>query len=140
MFFSFSQNFECLGQWKSKKWPKMTKNSVCCTLHCRSHISYDPLLWYTWMYKRILSPCIFLISWVFKGGGEVSKRAKPDLKLLISVCFALYLRNCRSCHQDDHNGISRCFHFCFIIFLKKYTIVNAKIILFFIGPVLKFFF
>ena len=75
-----------------------------------------------------------------RGGGEVSKRAKPDLKLLISVCFALYLRNCRSCHQDDHNGISRCFHFCFIIFLKKYTIVNAKIILFFIGPVLKFFF
>ena len=48
--------------------------------------------------------------------GEVSKRAKHDLKLLISVCFALYLRNCRSCHQDDHNGISRCFQFCFIIF------------------------
>ena len=48
----------------------------------------------------------------FLGG----KRAKNDLKLPISVCFALYLRNCRSYHQDFDNYICRCFFF--ILFLK----------------------
>ena len=45
-----------------KKWPKMTKISVCCTLYFRNHISYDLHLWCTCMYKRIISPGIFFVS------------------------------------------------------------------------------
>ena len=45
--------------WKGKKWPKMMKISVCCTLYFRNHRSYDLHLWYTCMYKRIMSPGIF---------------------------------------------------------------------------------
>ena len=45
--------------------------------------------------------------WGFLGG----KRAKNDLKLPISVCYALYLRNCWSYHQDFDNNICRCFSF-----------------------------
>ena len=33
------------------------------------------------------------------GGGGGGKRAKYNLKLPISVCHALYIRNYRSCHQ-----------------------------------------
>ena len=32
---------------KGQKWPKMTKNSVLCTLYLRNHASYDLDLWYT---------------------------------------------------------------------------------------------
>ena len=32
---------------KGQKWPKMTKNSVLCTLYLRNHTSYDLDLWYT---------------------------------------------------------------------------------------------
>ena len=50
------------GGWKGKKWPKMTKISVCRTLYFRNHISYDLHLCYTCMYKRIIiSPGIFSI-------------------------------------------------------------------------------
>ena len=58
----------------------------------------------------------------FLGG----KRAKNDLKLSISVCFALYLRNFRSYHQDFDNDIYRCFS---LYFFQKCSIVNIKIIL-----------
>ena len=47
------------GGWKCKTWPKITKNFVCCTLYFRNHISYDLHLWYTYIYKRIISPVIF---------------------------------------------------------------------------------
>ena len=46
--------------------------------------------------------------WGFLGWG---KMAKNDLKLQISVYFALYLRNCRSYHQDFDNNIYWCFLF-----------------------------
>ena len=62
----------------------------------------------------------------FSGG----KRTKSDLKLPISVCVALYLRNCRSYDRDFDNDVYRCFS---LYFLKKCNIVNIKIILFFIG-------
>ena len=47
--------------WKGKKWPKMLKISVYCTLYFRNHISYDPHFWYTCMYKKIKSSGIFSI-------------------------------------------------------------------------------
>ena len=42
--------------------------------------------------------------------------AKNDLKLPISVLFALYLRSCRPYHQGFVNDIYKCF---FFIFSKK---------------------
>ena len=50
----------------------------------------------------------------------VGERAKNDLKLPISVCFALYLRNCRPYHQDFDNDIYRCF--LLFLFFKKATL------------------
>ena len=44
-----------------KKWPKMLKISLCPTLCFRNHISYDLHLWYTYRYKRIISPGIFFL-------------------------------------------------------------------------------
>ena len=62
------------------------------------------------------SPGIFSFFWNFDFSGfQVSKfwfwrfyrgkRAKDDLKLPISLCFALYLRNCRSC-RSYHQGFA----------------------------------
>ena len=49
VFFIFSKFwfFRLLGGSKGKKWPKMTKNSVCRVLYLRNHTSYDLHLWYT---------------------------------------------------------------------------------------------
>ena len=74
--------------WKGTKWPKITKISVCCTLYFRNHISYDLHLWYTCVYKRIISPGIFCIL----------------LKILIKkFCHTLYLRNHTSYDCDFWN-------------------------------------
>ena len=62
--------------------------------------------------------------WGFYGG----IRAKDDLKLPASVCFALYLKNCRSCrsyNQDLDNDIYR----FFFLFFFKYNIVNTNFFL-----------
>ena len=103
------------GGWKGKKWPKMTKNSVCVTLYLRNCTSYDCDFWYTlvkwWYLQQISSFFKVLIFWSFYGG----KKAKCDLKLPISVCFALYIRNCRSCHQDFDDGIYRCFSWFYFL-------------------------
>ena len=63
------------------------------------------------------------------------KRAKNNLKLPISECFALYLRKCRSYHHEFEN-IYRCFA---LFFLKKFVIVNIKIILFLLASFNSFF-
>ena len=47
------------GGLKGQKWPKTTKISVCRTLYIRDYISHDLHLWYTCMYKRIISPGVF---------------------------------------------------------------------------------
>ena len=57
--------------------------------------------------------------------------AKNDPKLPISFCHALYLRNCRSYHQDLIFLVHRS---KIISFFKKY-----KILTFFIGPLQQFF-
>ena len=46
---------------KEQKMAQMAKISVHCTLYFRNHISYGLHLWYTCMYKRIISPVIFFI-------------------------------------------------------------------------------
>ena len=81
------------GGRKGKKWPKMTKIFVCRTIHFRNHISYDLHLWYTFMYKKIISPAIFfhffkiLIFGIIRGEVKGQKMAQNDKK------FCPYLRN-----------------------------------------------
>ena len=58
--------FQVVKGLKGKKWPKMTKLSVCRTFYFRNHISYDLHLWYTCMYRRIISPGIFFFFFFFK--------------------------------------------------------------------------
>ena len=53
--------FQVIKLLKGKKWPKMSKISVCCTLYFRNHISHDLHLLCLCMYKRVISPGIFLI-------------------------------------------------------------------------------
>ena len=62
-------------------------------------------------------------------------------KVPISVSHALYLRNCRSYHIDiiEILGTQWYLQVFFFIFLKKCSIVNIKIILFFSGPLQQFF-
>ena len=80
---------------------------------------------------KIVTSVIHHIS-KFLGG----KRAKSDLKLLISVCFALYLRNSRLYHQDFDNDIYKYFS---LYFFKKCNIVNIKIVLFLLAHFNSFF-
>ena len=70
------------------KGQKMAQNdkkiSVCCTLYFRNHISYDLHLWYTFMYKRIISPGIFFIFFkilifkIIRGEVKGQKMAQSD--------------------------------------------------------------
>ena len=89
--------FQVVKGWKGNKWPEMSKIYVCCTLYCRSHISYDLHLLYTCMYKRIISPGIFFIFFkilifkVISGGGKRAKNGPEWQKVF--VCLTLYLRN-----------------------------------------------
>ena len=79
------------GGWK-------TKISVCRSLYFRNQISYDLHLWYTCMFKRIISPGIFFIFFVSKlwfsgslggGGGERAKNGPKWQKILsVSLCIS----------------------------------------------------
>ena len=103
MFFSILKFWfsRLSGGWKGKKWPKMTKISVCHTLYFRNHISYDLDLWYTCMYKRIISPGIFLFFLFFIffkilvfgiiRWGEGVKKAKNDPKWQKILSVSLHI-------------------------------------------------
>ena len=99
------------GGKKAKNGSKWQKNCVCLMPYLRNHTLYDCDFWYTcvkwWYLQQIFSFFKILIFGVFRG----NKRAKNDLKLAISVCYALYLRNCRSYHQDFDNDIYMWFSF-----------------------------
>ena len=76
--------------WKGKKWPKMSKISVFCTLYFRNHISYDFHLCYTCMYERIISRGILfiffkiLIFGIIKRVAKGQKVAQNDKKVCLS--------------------------------------------------------
>ena len=55
VFFIFSKFWfsGLLQEWKCKKWPKMTKDSVCCVPHLRNYTSYNCHLWYTYVKDNI---------------------------------------------------------------------------------------
>ena len=100
--FWFSRLSRC---WKEKKWPKMLKISVCCTLYFRNHISHDLHLLCTCMYKRIISPGIFFIFFKILIFGIIKKRGgiraeNGPKRQKIFVCLTLYLRNRTSCDCD----------------------------------------
>ena len=86
MLFSFL--FKILIFWvvrggqKGKKWPKMTKNSINLTPYLRK----------CWNLQQVFT---FFENFDFSGFLG-SKRAKNDSKLPNSICYILYLRNCRS--------------------------------------------
>ena len=86
MLFSFL--FKILIFWvvrggqKGKKWPKMTKNSI----------NFTPYLRKCWNLQQVFT---FFENFDFSGFLG-SKRAKNDSKLPNSICYILYLRNCRS--------------------------------------------
>ena len=115
----------------------MTKNSACLTLYLRNCTSYDCDFFGTRVWNDYISSKFFLFFKILYLGFLGGKRAKNDLKLPVLVCFAQYLRNCWSYHQDFDNDLCRCFSFFFK--KKKYNIVNIKIYLFFIGPLQQFF-
>ena len=118
-------NFKILIFWfvrraeRAKNGPKWRKilpaslrfsGTVCTSCDCD--------FWYTCIKWWYLSKFFHFIKFWFLGflGG---KRAKDYLTLPFSVCFALYLRNCRSCrlcHQDFDNDVYR--HFSFFFFFK----------------------
>ena len=56
--------FQVVRGWKGQKKPKTLKISFCCTLYFRNHISYCLYLWYTCLYRRIISPGIFFIFFI----------------------------------------------------------------------------
>ena len=88
------------------KGQKMTQNveNFCffCTLYFRNHISHDLYLWYTWMYKRIISPGNFFhflwkfwfyFIWFWFSGSlwgviKRQKMAKNDKKLSVSLVIS----------------------------------------------------
>ena len=76
--------FQVVKGLKGQKWLKMSKISVCCTLYFRKHTSYDLHLWYTCMYKSIISPGIFfsffkiLIFKIIRGEVKGQKMAQSD--------------------------------------------------------------
>ena len=116
-----------------KRAKKTQNDKNFCLSHSVSQELYIIWLWFlVHMCKMMISPvCKFFYFsnfdfWGFKGG----KWAKNDLKLPISVCFPLYLRNCRS-YQEFDNDIYSCFS---LFFWERCNIVNIKIILFFNGP------
>ena len=114
MFFSILKFWfsRLSGGWKGKKWPKMTKISVCRTLYFRNHVSYDLHLWYTCMHKRIISPGIFHFFskfWFSRllGRGGSWKMAQNDKKF----CFTPCQRNCTTRLLPKH--------FCLQLFFLK---------------------
>ena len=87
MFFTYFQ--------KSKKWPKMTKNYVCCTPCLSKHTSYDCFLLHK--FKMMTSPDAFhffkiLFFWIVRGvEGKGQKMAQNEKKVLSnSVSQELY--------------------------------------------------
>ena len=109
MFFSILKFwfFRLSLGWKGKKGPKMTKNF--CLLYLIFQEPYVIHLWYTCMYKKILSPGIFFFffkNFDFRyhyGGARLKVKNDPKWQK-ISACLVLYFRN--------HVSFIYCTHVC----------------------------
>ena len=120
-----------------KKQETVNNDIKFCLPHSISQEQYIISLGY------LVHMCIMMISsnffdfsksWLF--WFFVDKRAKKDLKLPISACFALYLKCFRWNHQNFDNEMYRCFS---LYFFKKCIIVNIKIVLFLFSHFNSFF-
>ena len=116
--FNFWNHYGVEGVVKGQKMAQTdNKKFVCC--HYVSQKLYIIWLWFlVHICKMMISPANFFISqnfdfWGFQGGGGGGKKANNDLKLFISVCYALDLWNCRSYYWDFDNDIYRCFSLFF---------------------------
>ena len=99
IFFHSFQNFDFQGnqgEGRGKQAKQVQSDKKFCLSHFVSQETYIIVILLHMC--KMISPAIFfnffkiLIFWDF--------RHLNDLKLPISVCFALYLRNCRSYHRD----------------------------------------
>ena len=74
---------------KSKKWPKITKNYVCCTPYQSKHTSFDCVFCCTslelWHLQILFSFFKILVFWVVRGEGEGKgqKMAQNDKKKIV---------------------------------------------------------
>ena len=76
---------------------KMTKK-FCWSHSISQDASYECGFWYTCVKWWCL---IFLFVFFWGGGGGGGARVKGQkMTLPISVCYTLYLKNCRSYHED----------------------------------------
>ena len=82
VFFIFSNFwfFHIVSGVRGQKWPRMTKNSVCCAPYLRNQRSYDHYFWYINV-KMIISPGFFFIFSKFRffallGGSKGKKWPK----------------------------------------------------------------
>ena len=97
IFFSFKiLIFQVVNGLKVQKMAQHFEN-VCRTLYFRNHISYDLYLWYTCMYKRIISLGILIIRIIRWGWWKGKKWPKMTKNF---VCLTLYFRNRTSCDCD----------------------------------------
>ena len=82
---------------KAKKWPKMTKSSVCLTPYLRNPTLYDYDFWYTcvkWLYlQQIFSFFKILIFRVFRGEGKSKKW--PNFNMFSSISQELLIISSR---------------------------------------------
>ena len=107
--------FQVFRGWKGRKRPKMAKNSVCHTSYLRNHTSYDCVFQYTCI-KR----------WYIQEFFSIFSKLWFEIMLHISGTV-------------DHIIIIMIYAGVFLYFLKKYDIVNVKIIYIFYLPTLTVF-
>ena len=95
---------------------KMAQNEkIFCLSHSVPQEQYIIWLWFlVHMCKMMKTPANFSIFQNFDFFGFLGgKRTKNELKSPISVCFTLYLRNCRWYHWNFDNDMYRCFSLYF---------------------------
>ena len=90
-FFLFFLNFDFFGCKRAKNSPKwkITIASVTCHISRTRHHIWSRFLAH--LCKMMISSANFFIFQNFDFGVYEDKRVKDDLKLPISVCFALYI-------------------------------------------------
>ena len=90
-FFSFFKNFDFLSCKSAKNSPKWKITITSVTRYILRTIHYIRPRFLGHLSKMMISSGKFLISHNFDFGVYEDKRAKDDLTLPISVCFALYI-------------------------------------------------
>ena len=90
-FFSFFKNFDFLSCKSAKNSPKWKITITSVTRYISRTIHYIRPRFLGHLSKMMISSAKFLISHNFDFGVYEDKRAKDDLTLPISVCFALYI-------------------------------------------------